>query len=138
MFTLLKPTAVFKSAIYKSENSFSIRESKYKKLLYKMDKQWTKGRSNSLVTVYTYDGLDRIVLHITDEKLSRIIYKVLKARDENFSEYPSLKFITIDKLDIVVDGAIPENRVRIMIKNIKGALMESGAQNIKYRKYNIM
>ena len=51
MFTLLKPTAVFKSATYKSENSISIRESKYKKLLHKMDKQWCKGRSNSLVTV---------------------------------------------------------------------------------------
>ena len=122
MFTLLKPTAVFKSAIYKSENSFSIRESKYKKLLYKMDKQWTKGRSNSLVTVYTYDGLDRIVLHITDEKLSRIIYKALKARDENFSEYPSLKFITIDKLEkavfAVYEGRIVDSTPRHIFENL--------------------
>ncbi len=102
MFTLLKPTAVFRGITNKTESSMSIREGKYKKLLHKMDKQWEKGRSNSLVTVYIHDDLERIVLHITDEKLSRIIYKAMKAGANIPSEYQSLKFITVDKCEKAV------------------------------------
>ncbi len=102
MFTLLKPTAVFRSALNKEESSSNIREGKYKKILHKMDKQWEKGRSNSLVTVYTHDDLERVVLHITDERLSRIIYKALKAGANIPSEYQSLKFITVDKAEKAV------------------------------------
>ncbi len=122
MFTLLKPTAVFKSATYKSESSIGIRESKYKKLLHKMDKQWCKGRSNSLVTVYTYDGLERIVLHITDERLSRIIYKAIKSGATISSEYQNLKFITVDKAEkavfAVYDGRIIDPTPRYIFESL--------------------